>query len=341
MSQTSRGHISGMIKAVLKITLSALVIWYLVSQSNPEQLIHNIMTVDPWGLALAVLIMNILPAVQALRWCFIIRAIGANIRYTDAFINVLIGVSFNQILPSSIGGDAVRMWRTYRLGLGVIPTVHSVMLDRLTALLALILIVCAGIPVMFLFLGDRPERWAVPILASGVLIAFVFLFLFDRIPGRFMTWRPLVAIAKLSADARRVMLCLSSAAPVIGLSVIIHISSALVVYIIAQSMALPVDVLDCLILVPPVILLSVLPISIAGWGVREGAMLTAFGLIGLGYDEAFALSVLFGLVIMATGVPGGILWLFHGTARANHKDSINLPLDAPNHREPSGTDNLA
>ncbi len=317
-----------MIKFFLKIAISTLLIWWLVSQSNIERLAENLASVNVWGMALAVLVLGCLPAAQSLRWSLIVRSIGKTLRFKDAFLNVLIGIFFNQTLPSSIGGDAIRIWRVYRLGLGTVTAVHSVMLDRLTALLALILRAAAGIPVVFTLLGDSPERWGIPVMVVGGLTAFAALFLFDRIPGEFMKWRPLKAVAELSADARRAMLYPANALPVVAISVCIHTVSALTVYIIAQAMAVPIGALDCVILVPPVILFSMLPISIAGWGLREGAMVTAFAFVGVGYDEAFALSVLFGLVIMATGIPGGIIWLLHGSKRAEDRAGAELMEEA-------------
>ena len=322
-------------KTLLKIAISGLLIWWLASQSDPERLVENLTSVNPWGLVIAVLMLACLSLVQALRWSLIIRAIGSTIRYRDAFLNVLIGIFFNQALPSSIGGDAIRIWRVYRLGIGVVPAVHSVALDRITALLALVFMAGAGMPLVFSRLGDNPERWGVPVLVVGGLTAFTMLFLFDRIPGGFMNWRPLKAISGLSADARRVLLRPTTAIPILVISTCMHSVAALAVYVIAQAMELPVQVLDCLILVPPVILFSILPISIAGWGVREGAMVTAFAFIGIGYDEAFALSVLFGLVIMVTGVPGGILWLFYGSKRAEDKAGAESMMDALQHEEQS------
>jgi hypothetical protein len=61
-----------------------------------------------------------------------------------------------------------------------------------------------------------------------------------------------------------------------------------------------------------VILVTVVPISIAGWGVREGAMVVAFGFINVPASAAFAVSVLFGLTLAAASLPGSILWWLSG-----------------------------
>lgn len=324
-----------MLKNLIKIVVSALLIWWLVSNLNIERIVANMATADPWGLLLAVVLLGSLSAAQAFRWSLITRAIGKVLHFKDAFKNVLIGIFFNQILPSSIGGDAIRIWRTYRLGLGLIPAAHSVMLDRLTALLALVLMAGAGMPVIFSLLGDSPERWGVPVLVAGGLFAFGALLLFDRVPGRFIAWRPLRAAAELSADARRVLLRPACTFPALAISVCMHTGVALTVYIIARSMGLSVNALDCVVLVPPVMLFSMIPISIAGWGIREGAMLTAFSFVGIGSDEAFALSVLFGLAIMVTGVPGGIIWLLSGSKREQDRAGVQTMAQALEQEEQS------
>jgi len=75
-------------------------------------------------------------------------------------------------------------------------------------------------------------------------------------------------------------------------------------------MEIEITFLDCFFLVPPVILAMTLPISIAGWGVREGAMIVTLGLVGVPQESALVLSILFGLGTMIAAFPGGIIWLF-------------------------------
>ena len=70
--------------------------------------------------------------------------------------------------------------------------------------------------------------------------------------------------------------------------------------------------LDCLVLIPPIVLVSTIPISIAGWGVREAAMITLLALVGVAEADAFVLSVLFGLLTFGLSLPGGIVWIIGG-----------------------------
>ena len=138
----------------------------------------------------------------------------------------------------------------------------------------------------------------------------------EGLPASLFRWRLLRGLARLSSDARRLFLQPRFALPTIVMSLVNHVGVATVVYLLATALAIDVGVIDCLILVPPVILFSMIPISIAGWGLREGAMITAFGLVAVPSEQAFALSVLFGVVVMAIGIPGGLVWLLSGGGRA-------------------------
>jgi len=63
-----------------------------------------------------------------------------------------------------------------------------------------------------------------------------------------------------------------------------------------------------LLIIPLVTLMMVVPISIAGWGVREGVMVVGFGYLGVAPEAALALSILYGLLMLVVALPGGIVW---------------------------------
>jgi len=63
-------------------------------------------------------------------------------------------------------------------------------------------------------------------------------------------------------------------------------------------------------LTPPIILIAMMPISIAGWGVREATMMVAFGYAGLARTDGMVVSILFGLVYFIVGGLGGLVWIF-------------------------------
>ena len=112
------------------------------------------------------------------------------------------------------------------------------------------------------------------------------------------------------ADGMRTLLASARAtAQVMLLTIFVFIAMSYVVHLLARGLGIDLDFRDALLLIPLVALVTVLPISIAGWGLRESAMVVALGLVGMPAAAAFSLSVLSGLVAMASGLPGGVIWL--------------------------------
>jgi len=112
--------------------------------------------------------------------------------------------------------------------------------------------------------------------------------------------------------------------PILALAIFGIIVFAFIVFWLATALHLGVRFTDCLLLVPPVLLVSMIPVSIAGWGVREGAMVVALGFIGVPPGAAFAISVLFGLIIAAASLPGVLLWLMSGYSARNLEEASEL-----------------
>jgi len=78
-------------------------------------------------------------------------------------------------------------------------------------------------------------------------------------------------------------------------------------------------------LVPPVMLITMLPISIAGWGVREATMGLAFGYAGLMASEGVNISLLYGAVSFIVGLVGGLVWILSAEKAAQGAAPIQVP----------------
>ena len=96
---------------------------------------------------------------------------------------------------------------------------------------------------------------------------------------------------------------------VLILCVIMHLCNALTFYILASAAHAGLDAATTMIVAVPVILIALLPIALAGWGVREGAAVVGFGLYGVSPETAVTISVAFGLALVIASLPGGFyLW---------------------------------
>lgn len=262
-----------------------------------------------WYFAAAIGLQAIQVAICAGRWQLVLRAIGARLPFLRAAELFSIGNFFGQILPGAVGGDAIRMLATRRAGLDLGAAINSVMLERAATVYALVLLTTLAEPALLDRLSDAPAVWLFPLLTLGATAGLIVQAQLDRVPETWRRFRIVRGFGLLAADTRKCFFRVGNALPVMAIALIGHVNLAMVVWVLALGLGAPITLVDCLVLVPPVILVATLPISIAGWGAREVAMVTVFGLIGVPSAQATALSVLFGVATLIIALPGGLFWL--------------------------------
>ncbi len=296
----------------LKIALSGALIWYFIGKSDLGAVMESLRQVDAATVVAVLALFLAQMVLVAWRWSALLRLVGVGkgFSFHEIVRTVWSATFFNTTLVSSVGGDAFRLWTIVRAGNPLGKSVNSIFLDRLTALMALMILIAISLPYVMELIADEAAFLSYTLLIAAFLAGFAALFHADRLPRRIQHWRLVRGLANLAADTRRLSLHMDNLLPVAALSLLVHILNIFVVYVLARGLEIGISFLDCFFLVPPVILAMTLPISIAGWGVREGAMIVALGLIGVSQESALVLSILFGLGITLAALPGGVIWLF-------------------------------
>ena len=93
------------------------------------------------------------------------------------------------------------------------------------------------------------------------------------------------------------------------LSLLVHVLAVVIAWCCVRAIAAPADFEQLFMLIPPIMLITMLPISIAGWGVREATMMVAFGYAGLVPADGTVVSLLFGAAYFIVGAIGGLVWI--------------------------------
>ncbi|MDH5187842.1 MAG: flippase-like domain-containing protein, partial [Rhodospirillaceae bacterium] len=259
--------------------------------------------------ALALMVAQVF--VCAFRWRAVLKVYDNPLSYSQAFRFFYIGTFFNQALPASVGGDAIRSYRAYKSGMALGQSVGSVFLDRIATVLALIFLVAAMVPFVIDGMSGNIQALKFSVIALLVLGVggTVFLMFLDRVPDSFKRFRVVHHLAVFAGDVRKVFLSPSTAVPLMFWAILGHINLSLVVWVLSLSIGVNISLVDCLALFPLVLLIQTMPISIAGWGVREGAMVEVFAMAGVLAPGALAVSLLFGIVAAVSSLPGGWLWI--------------------------------
>jgi uncharacterized membrane protein YbhN (UPF0104 family) len=254
------------------------------------------------------------------RWSKIIAVMERPAPPAQLLRIVIIALFFNQVLPSTVGGDGMRIWLLHRLGWGVGVSARSVILDRLLGLTALTVLSLLGSLYLLVKMPDSAPVWAVAILSTcgiaAVAGAPLLLRLCRRLPFEPVR-RNLEVIATEVGQMWRDKGLMSR---LFGISIVGHLLMSAAIWLIALSLGIDLGIMDGLAVLPAVMLASALPISIAGWGVREGSMVVGLGLLAIGSSDAALVSIIFGLLVLGLGLLGGAVWLVTRAPRPTAED---------------------
>ena len=297
---------------LLKGGLSVGLTWWLLSKVNVAEAWIKFQSMDAGMLTLGIGFMFVQLALGALRWGVVLRVLGGRLSAVKIMMLYYIGAFFATVLPGLVGGDAVRVWCTVKAGERLPVSLNSVMLERAAAVLSLAVLVAVTEPLLMAKVPDLPGAWVFPLLSVAGFGGVFVLSILDRLPESLRHWRAVRALSYLAADTRRVAFHGKTAFASFFSALLGNVNLSLVMWALARGLDIPVSVVDCLVLVPPVFLLTTLPISVAGWGVREAAMVTAFGFVGVTESSSLVLSIVFGVLNMVTAIPGGIAFLAMG-----------------------------
>jgi len=302
----------------LKLSLTAAAIWYLQHKVDLVAAWHEIQGLSPWWALAAMGLQAVQILICGGRWSLVLKAVRGHLPYWQTVELFLVGTFFGQVLPGAVGGDAVRIWKTHRAGLPLRASVNSVLLERVVTVFGLLLLVTLLQPLLMDRVSNAASAWIFPVLTLGGAGGIGFLMLLDRLPEKLTHLRIVRGFIALAGDCRDLFLKPGNSLPTLITTLIGHVNLTLVVWAIGQGIGAPVSMMDCIVLVPPVVLVATLPISIGGWGVRENMMVLMLAGIGVAHEQSAAMSLLFGLSGILISLPGGLIWAFTREAIPEH-----------------------
>jgi uncharacterized membrane protein YbhN (UPF0104 family) len=246
----------------------------------------------------------------AARWRRLMRRNGIRATRSWAVRACFTSLFIGQFLPGTIGADGAKLWLLWRAGHPLRNGTASIAADRIAALIGVLALIVASLPdLLSLSAPDMVHAVLVAVVAVAVALGLV---LCVRIPlPSTLRGGRLEAAFRLLDDVRGSLWSGAAAAAVV-LSVSIHLLAVIAVVLIATALGIALEFQHAVGIVATTILLAAAPLSVNGWGIREGAMVAGLALVGIGQADAFLISVLFGLGMMLSTLPGAALWLFRG-----------------------------
>lgn len=303
------------IAVAIRLVVTAALISYVLRVAHVNE-IRRVFLEAHWAwLALAVVTFVCAQTLCALRWVLVSQPLQLNKSWHEFLSLYFLGTFFNAFLPTTIGGDVVKAYYLTRNTRQLARSTTSVFMDRNVGLGSLLIVGCMAATVNGATLRGMslvPVLW---LLLAGYFVGNT-VFLYPQVHevtywllrklGFERVGRRLDALFGLLALYRRNLL---SMAATIVFSVGIQLVSFIAIFFIGVAIGAPAALKHYLVFIPIIAVMTMLPVSIGGLGVRESALVAFFVPVGLTPEQSVTLGLLWYAVTVVASLPGGWIYL--------------------------------
>jgi uncharacterized protein (TIRG00374 family) len=305
-------------KIALQILVSGAVLAYLVWQIDIGQVVDLIGDANGLYLLAALALFLASTFGMAFRWQLLLAAKG--IREPIAWLTRLyfVGYAAGQVLPTGIGGDAVRIVEHARRRPAQKGEVAgAIVLERVIGAAGTLVMVAIGL-IVSIGRYDDIESLIVVEVVFLALVTAGFVLLFSKRVARRLGWLgPLAARIRLESAGRSLYdamhgyrLHARALLVVLVITVALQFVRVVSIWLCGEAVGVEVSPLVYVILGPLLFLVMMVPFTINGLGVREAFFVAFLDNFGVSADAAFATGFLFYAVTIAASIPGGLILLW-------------------------------
>ncbi|MBS3785509.1 MAG: flippase-like domain-containing protein [Gammaproteobacteria bacterium] len=283
-----------LLRFLISSALIGIVIWQL-DRTTLWQLLQN--TQVEWLVA-AFVLLSLQIFISAWRWRYTAAQLGMVLTGATAVREYYLATLINQVLPGGVLGDAQRAWRHSKTLARRSPAFQAVVIERLSGQIAMVALAVVALPI-----GSLSTTLAVSlmIIASVALVLWIV-----RRQAQVAGWLQAVRVALLNPPVLLVQL-------VASLLAAIACVAAFACCVVAINPQAGSSLGHWLPLIPLVLFTMLIPITVAGWGLREGAAAALWGWAMLPAAQGVAAAILYGFMALITALPGLLVLLRRGS----------------------------
>ncbi|HZI89808.1 MAG TPA: lysylphosphatidylglycerol synthase transmembrane domain-containing protein [Candidatus Polarisedimenticolia bacterium] len=306
----------------LKILLSILLFVYVILKVSPRDVWTTMRAADGTMLGVAAALFFVSGLIGSWLWARLLRAQGVVIPYPKAASYYFVGLFFNNFLPSNVGGDIARISDARKHAEHVSPVFSATLMERLIGVVAIgLLAVIAALaahrtihaPVILM------TTVAVFLLAAALFFAVFHRGVLDLLVrpfGALGARRVERALGRLLDDVHGFRGEKGALAAAFAASMLVQVSRIYVHYLVGLALGVRLSLGYYFLFVPILAALISLPISLNGIGVREGAAVVLFQMVGLTREQSFSIPFLTYVISVLISLVGGLIFVSRTPLRA-------------------------
>ena len=300
----------------VKLCITGLFFIYIFGKVDFHQFVNTMRGAHIGYIAGALVLLWGAHFLCVLRWRILMRQLMPTPSLARLVGIYFIGMFFNLTFPTIIGGDVVKVYYAGKTSRSYAESFASIFLDRDIGMLAMMIIACCAVlyhPVSVPGIPVALILWCVFILFILGNLA-IFTPRFHRVANTALQKPRLTKIAaKIAGITKAFRIMGKNPAALwasLGISFANQFLGCTVAWIIALNLDIHIPLFYFLIFVPVATLISMIPVSLNGMGLREYSFMSLFGSIGVADESCIALGLLYSLMIILSSLPGGLVYIF-------------------------------
>jgi uncharacterized protein (TIRG00374 family) len=308
----------------LRFFISFFIIVFIISKVDFNKVIDLLPKIKLHFILIGLLWLLLDRVVMSYRWAILLRTKEIKIPLFNITKIYFLSSFWGTFLPSSVAPDVIKVYVASKHNSNTSDVVSSVVVDRIIGLFSLSLVAFLSLLVVLYY--RRMQEYSMQGYSSVFLVVLIILFLttllpfFDRLPlkkvkSRFhflqegILWK---FLAKFYNSCKEYKTNKTAIFKVFSVSLINHILAISMIYVLSLSLGLQISVLYLFIFIPLINFLIMIPISIGGLGIQEGAYVYFLSQIGMSVQEALTIALVFRVLMIIASLPGGVVYISEG-----------------------------
>jgi uncharacterized protein (TIRG00374 family) len=251
--------------------------------------------------------------ISANRWKILLKAQNVDSSIFFLIKSYMVSTFFNNFMPSTIGGDTIRAYDSWRLGKNKIEAILVVSTDRILGILALMIFALSAILASHKTVKNFPLYYMwVPLMTIGVVILLYILLISNWRIYQKIKFPIFNKLNKIIDQIENVFLSYQDRKDtlLIGfvLSMLLQTNVIIHYYLIAKSLDIPISLINFFVIIPLALFVMMIPITVNAIGVRENIFVFFFTPFGVPESKAIAFSWLAYGIIIVHGIIGGVVF---------------------------------
>jgi uncharacterized membrane protein YbhN (UPF0104 family) len=284
----------------VRIVVAVVLLAYLLASLDWPAVLSRLERMSPAivGLVIAAYVVQL--GVSSWKWLWALRIHGLYIPYVFLTRIYVIGFFLSNFLPTSIGGDAYRVYRTMPPVPPKSRAISAVLLERVIGLLALLVLGFIGAVVLF-DAAPLARAYVVMAVVCGLVLAAILRFV--RLPQN--RWLgPIQENLRLISSAR------DKWVPLIGISLLFQAQAILIIFALFQAVDANVTLSQVALIAAAAGIAAIVPFSINGLGIVEATFAGTAVAVGVGYEAGLLVALLIRVLVIPLTLLAGLLYAF-------------------------------